>query len=74
MSVISEPQAAAVRVAFEDGGEFSAAVEVRRLFPSITGNAEARARARTIAGRPPLASLPPATVTQLRVRTDRAGD
>jgi len=38
-----------IRTAFDQGGELSAAVELRRLFPGITNNAHARARARTIA-------------------------
>jgi hypothetical protein len=35
-------------------GEFSAAVELRRRFPGITDNAQARECARTIAGWKPL--------------------
>jgi hypothetical protein len=49
MFSVSEAEAAAIRAAFEQGGEFAAAVEVRRLFPGVTDNAEARERARTIA-------------------------
>jgi hypothetical protein len=37
------------RTAFEQGGELSAAVELRRLFPGVSDNAEAREGARTIA-------------------------
>jgi hypothetical protein len=33
MFTVSEAEAAAIRAAFEQGGEFSAAVELRRLFP-----------------------------------------
>ena len=40
--------------AFEQHGEFSAAVELRRLFPAITDTVQARACARTIAGWKPL--------------------
>jgi hypothetical protein len=54
MFVVSEPQAAAIRAAFDRGGEFAAALELRRLFPGITDNAEARDCARTIAGWEPL--------------------
>ena len=43
-----------IRTAFDQGDELSAAVELRRLFPGITDNAHARARARTIAGWKPL--------------------
>jgi hypothetical protein len=50
MFTVTKDQAAAIRAAFEHGGEFSAAVEVRRLFPAIIDNAEARAHARIIAG------------------------
>jgi hypothetical protein len=39
-----------IRAAFEAGGEFSAAVELRRRFPGITNNGQARACARAIAG------------------------
>jgi hypothetical protein len=50
MFVVSEVDAAAIRTAFEPGGELSAAVELRRLFPGITDTMQARACARTIAG------------------------
>jgi hypothetical protein len=51
MFVISEAEAAAIRAAYEQCGEFSAVVELRRLFPGITDNAKARECVRTIAGR-----------------------
>jgi hypothetical protein len=54
MFVVSEEAAAAIRTAYEQEGELSAAIEVRRLFPGITDNAEAGACARTIAGWKPL--------------------
>ena len=63
MFVVSETDAAAIRSAFERGGELSAAVELRRLFPGITDNAVARAHARTIAGWQPLPK-PQARVTK----------
>ena len=50
MFVVSEAEAAAIRTAFEQQGEFSAAIELRRLFPAITNNLQARQCARTIAG------------------------
>jgi hypothetical protein len=54
MFVVTEADAAAIRTAYEQEGELSAAIEVRRLFPGIADNAEARACARTIAGwKPP---------------------
>ena len=49
MFVVSEEEAAAIRAAFDQGGEFAAAVELRRLFPGVTDNAKARECARTIA-------------------------
>jgi hypothetical protein len=54
MFVVTEEEAAAVRAAFDQRGELAAAVELRRLFPGITDNAQARACARTIAGWKPL--------------------
>jgi hypothetical protein len=44
--VVTDAEAAAIRGAFEQRGEFSAAVELRRLFPGVTDNAEARECAR----------------------------
>jgi hypothetical protein len=49
MFAVTEAEAAAIRAAFEQGGEFAAAVELRRLFPGVTDNDEARECARTIA-------------------------
>jgi hypothetical protein len=60
--MLVEAEAAAIRAAFEQRGELSAAVELRRLFPAITDTAQARACARTIAGWKPLpAPLGPVT-------------
>jgi hypothetical protein len=50
MFVVIEAEAAAIRAASEQRGEFAAAVELRRLFPGITDMAEARECARTSAG------------------------
>jgi len=58
MFTVSEEAAAAIRAAFEQGGELSAAVELRRLFPGIADNATARQCARTIAGWKPLPTKP----------------
>lgn len=58
MFVVSEQDAAAVRAAFDQGGELAAAVELRRRFPGITDMARAQECARTIAGWKPL--RPPA--------------
>ena len=54
MFVVSEAEAAAIRAAFERGGELLAAVDLRRLFPGVTDNAQARECARTIAAWKPL--------------------
>ena len=42
MFCVTEAEAAAIRAAYEQGGEFSAAIELRRLFPGITDNAGLR--------------------------------
>ena len=54
MFTVTEAEATAIRAAFDQGGELSAAVELRRLFPGITDNTEARACARTVAAWRPL--------------------
>jgi hypothetical protein len=54
MFVVSEADATAIRAAFDQGGELSAAVELRRLFPGIADNAHATRCVRTIAGWKPL--------------------
>jgi hypothetical protein len=51
---VSEAEAATIRAVFEQQGELSAAIELRRLFPGITDGAKARECARTIAGWTPL--------------------
>jgi hypothetical protein len=72
MFVVSEAEAAAIRAVFDQQGELSAAVELRRLFPAITDNAQARECARTIAGWEPLpATLRPASRLRPRGRLDR---
>jgi hypothetical protein len=57
MFVVTEADAAAIRAVFEQRGEFAAAVELRRRFPDITDNAQARECARTIAGWKPLRAV-----------------
>ena len=57
MFAVIEAEAAAIRAAFDQGGELAADVEVRRLFPSVADNAEARECARTIAAWTPLPVL-----------------
>jgi hypothetical protein len=58
MFVVTEAEADAIRAAFDQGGELSAAVELRRLFPGVTDTAQARECARTIAGWKPLPVKP----------------
>jgi hypothetical protein len=67
MYVVSEADAAAIRTLFEQEGEFAAAIELRRRYPGITNNEQAREQARTIAG---WTSLPetPRPVTRLHPR------
>jgi len=55
MFLVTESDAAAIRAAFDEGGELSAAVELRRRFAGIPNNEVARACARAIAGWSPLA-------------------
>jgi hypothetical protein len=69
MFVVSEAEAAAIRAVFDQRGELSAAVELRRLFPGITDMAEARECARTIAGWKPL-PVAPRPVRQMHQRRD----
>ena len=70
MFVVSEETATAIRTLFEQEGELSAAIEVRRLFPGITDNGEARACARTIAGWKPMPAAA-CQITPLRLRRSR---
>ena len=70
MFVVTEADAAAIRSTFEQEGELSAAIELRRRFPGIIDNTRARECARSIAGWTPLPA-PPAKVVQLRPRKAR---
>jgi hypothetical protein len=69
MFVITEADADAIRAVFNQEGELSAAIELRRRFPGVTDKAKARACARSIAGWTPLAAQPCA-VTRLRSRKE----
>jgi hypothetical protein len=69
MLVVSEAEAAAIRAAFDHGGELSAAVELRRLFPGVTDTAQARECARTIAAWKPL-PVKTRLVRRLRPKVD----
>jgi hypothetical protein len=68
--LVSEADAAAIRTVFEQEGELSAAIELRRRFRGITDNAKARLHARTIAGWMPLPA-PIRPVTRLHPRKER---
>ena len=48
MLAIAEAEASAILTAFQQNGELSAVVELRRLFPGVTDNAQARECVRTI--------------------------
>jgi hypothetical protein len=65
MFLVTDADDAAIRAVFDQQGELSAAIELRRRFPGITDNAKARACARNIAGWTPLPAQP-RLVTQLR--------
>jgi hypothetical protein len=54
MFVVTEAEATAIRTTFDQGGEFAAAVELRRLFPGITDTVQARECARAVADWKPL--------------------
>jgi hypothetical protein len=58
MFTVTEAQATTIRTAFYRGGEMSAVVELRRIFPGITDNVLARECALTIAGWEPLPARP----------------
>jgi hypothetical protein len=53
MFAITEAQAAAIRAVFEQRGELSAVVELRRLFPGVSDNPASR----TAVGWPRLAQV-----------------
>jgi hypothetical protein len=70
MFTVSEEAAAAIRTAYEQDGELSAAIELRRHFPGIIDNAHARDCARAIAGWTPLPA-PAVKARRLRPRKGR---
>lgn len=67
MFTVSATEATSIRTAFEEQGQLSAMIELRRLFPGIRDNVDARRIVRVIAGWTP-APLPPSTVTRLHPR------
>jgi hypothetical protein len=58
MFAVSEAEATAIRDAFNEGGELSAVVELRRLFPGLANNENTRICARTIASWQPHLPIP----------------
>jgi hypothetical protein len=58
MFMVSAEVAEAIRRTYEESGEFAAAIELRRHFPGITDNENARRCARVIAGWTPLPPQP----------------
>ena len=58
MFAVDEATAAAIRIAFERGGELSAVAELRRHFPLITDNGDAKRCVRAIASWKPLPPTP----------------
>jgi hypothetical protein len=72
MFTVNESDATAIRTIFDQEGELSAAIELRRRFPGITDNANARLCARTIAGWQPLPARI-ASVTLLRPGREKSG-
>jgi hypothetical protein len=66
MFVINETDAAAICTTYEQRAEFSAAVELRQLFPGISDNAQARECVRTIVSWRPL----PKRLPLMRLRSD----
>jgi hypothetical protein len=67
---VTEAEAAAIRAVFHEEGELSAAIELRKMFPGVTDNVQARLHVRTIAGWKPLPPIP-ATSVVLHLRPRR---
>ncbi len=59
MFSVDEATAAAIRQAYEESGELAAVAELRRHFPGVADNENARLCVRTIASWRPLPDLPP---------------
>jgi hypothetical protein len=71
MFCVSEAQAAVIRTAFEQRGELSAVVELRRLFPGLGNIAWARECVRIIARWQPLLTRPSVTPRLAERRTPK---
>jgi hypothetical protein len=59
MFSVDAATAEAIRQAYDESGELAAVIELRRHFPGITDNKNARLCVRTIASCNPLQPLPP---------------
>jgi hypothetical protein len=59
MFSVDTATAEAIRQVYDESGKLAAAVELRRHFPGITDNENARLCVRTIASWNPLPPLPP---------------
>jgi hypothetical protein len=68
MFSVDEATAEAIRRVFNESGELSAAIELRRHFPGITDNVAARLCVRTIASWKPLPPLPRKRTRTCRTR------
>src|ERR1700733_15037636 len=66
---VDEATAEAIRRVFNESGELSVAIELRRHFPGITDNAAARRCVRMIASWKPLPPLPPRRPWTCRTRS-----
>jgi hypothetical protein len=71
MFIVTEADAAAIRAIYDQAGELSAAIELRRRFPAFTDNAKAREWVRTIAGWKPL-PMPPKRQARRRAGTGKS--
>jgi hypothetical protein len=69
MFAVNESIAEAIRRALEEDGELSAVIELRRHFPGIIDNENARLCVRTIASWQPLPPLPPKKPRACRTRS-----
>ena len=74
MFTVDEPTAEAIRRAVEDGGELAGVVELRRHFPLINDNANARRCVRVIAGWTPATQPPTASNGATARRADEPSD
>ena len=69
MFVVDAPTAAAIRKAYVESGELSAMGELRRHFPGIVDNENARRCVRSIASWQPLPPRPPKKSLTCRTRS-----